>query len=186
MRAAMLVVLLVLSPLPVWAGPGEPMPEPSPGTDVVGDGVIVPGQRVGPVRMSMSMRQIIDVLGEETRREEFKAEKIILYEWRREGIWVSLDMTTKAIRVISAFGANGNYRTDKGVALLHSFTRAETVYGKEYKRWEFPKEKVILVRYTAMGLQFGLVNDPAQRLLIGRIFQIGIFKPGDLPPARQP
>ncbi|MBI3974773.1 MAG: hypothetical protein HY334_00095 [Armatimonadetes bacterium] len=184
-RAALLSLLLIVSALPVWAGPGE-RPEPSPGVLVLGDGVIVPGQRVGPLRLAMTVNQIIDAIGTVYKREEFKEEKIILYEWRAEGIWLSLNAQTKATRVISAFGANGKYLTDKGVRLLDRFTKAEEVYGKTYKRWEYPKEKVILIRYPALGLQFGVVNDPSQTVLIGRIFQIGIFKPGDLPPVRQP
>ena len=183
MRILLLALIGVLSALPVWAAPEG---EPAPGTQVIGDGVIVAGQRVGPLRLTMSLQQLIDTIGVVYKREEFKAEKIILYEWRAEGIWVSQDLETKALRVISAFGANSKYRTDKGVRLLDPFTKVEGIYGKNYKRWEYQEEKVILIRYPALGLQFGLVNDPAQALLIGRIFQIGIFKAGDLPPARQP
>jgi len=182
-RVLLLALVGVLSALPVWAAPEG---EPAPGTQVIGDGVIVPGQRVGPLRLTMSLPQLIDTIGVVYKREEFKAEKIILYEWRTQGIWVSQDLETKSVRVVSAFGANSKYRTDRGVRLLEPFTKAEGIYGKTYKRWEFSEEKVILIRYPALGLQFGLVNDPAQALLIGRIFQIGIFKPGDLPPARQP
>jgi len=185
MRAAVIALLLLLAALPVRAGPGEG-PEPSPSVLVIGDGVIVPGQRVGPLRLSMTIEQIVDRIGSVHKREEFKEEKLILYEWRAEGIWVSLDSLTKATRVISAFGVNSKYRTDKGVRLLDPLSKAEEVYGKDYKRWEYPKEKVILIRYPALGLQFGIVNDPRQALLLGRIFQIGIFTPGDLPPVRQP
>ncbi len=185
MRAVLLGFLVTLSALPVWAGPGD-APQPSPGVQVLGDGVIVPGQRVGPLRLSMTIDQIVEAIGTVHKREEFKEEKLILYEWRAEGIWVSLDSRTKGTRVISAFGANSKYQTDKGVRLLDPLTKAEEAYGKAYKRWEYPKEKVILIRYAALGLQFGVVNDPGQSLLIGRIFQIGIFKPGDLPPVRQP
>lgn len=184
-RVVTLGLLLILSALPAWAGPAEPAPEPTP-TQVVGDGVIVPGQRVGSIRLTMTVAQIIDLIGPGFTREEFKPEKIILYEWRQEGIWVSLDADTRAVRVISAFGVNTAYRTDRGITLLQPFTRAEATYGKEYRRWEFPADKVLLARYTAIGLQFGVVNDPGTQMVHGRIFQIGIFRPGDLPPVRQP
>ncbi len=184
-RAAVIALLLLLAALPVRAGPGEG-PEPSPSVLVIGDGLIVPGQRVGPLRLRMTIEQIVDRIGTVHKREEFKEEKLILYEWRAVGIWVSLDSRTKGTRVISAFGANSKYQTDKGVRLLDPFSKAEEVYGKDFKRWEYPKEKVILIRYPALGLQFGIINDPRQALLVGRIFQIGIFKPGDLPPVRQP
>lgn len=186
-RALLMIGLLVAGTLPAWARPlEEPPPSPSPRAPVLGDGMIVPGQRVGPLRLTMGLNRLIETVGTAYKREEFKEEKIILYEWRAEGIWLSLDSQTKTTRVISAFGANSLYHTDRGVRLLDPFSKAEAIYGKGYKRWEFPKEKVILIRYHSLGLQFGVVNDPALSILIGRIFQIGIFKPGDLPPARQP
>ena len=183
MRAVLMTVILLLATLPVWAAPEG---EPSPGVAVIGDGVIVPGLRVGPLLLTMPIAMITETIGTVYKREEFKAERIILYEWRAEGIWVSLDAQTRGTRVISAFGVNSKYRTDKGVRLLEPLSKVEEVYGKGYKRWDYPKDKIILIRYPALGLQFGVVNDPGQPLLTGRIFQIGIFKPGDLPLIRQP
>jgi len=185
LRAILLGLLVTLSAVPVGAAPDETAPRPTP-HPAIGDGLVLPGQRVGEIRLTMTLGQIMSLLGRGFTQEEFAAEKIILYEWRGQSFWVSLDAATKMIRVISVFAPNANYRTDKGVALLDHWPKAEAVYGQGYRRWEFPEEKVILIRYPAIGLQFGLVNDPAQRLLIGRIFQIGVFKPGDLPPVRQP
>ncbi len=183
MRTFLLVALLTLS-APLWAA--TPEERPSVGSTVIGNGIIVPGKQVGPLRLSMPLPQILEAVGPGYKRDEFKAEKIILYEWRAQAIWVSLDLVSKQIRVISAFGTNSKYRTDKDVALMDPFTKAEGIYGKDYKRWEYKKEKIILIRYAALGLQFGVVEDPGQALLHGRIFQIGIFAPGNLPPVRQP
>jgi hypothetical protein len=182
-RTFVLIALLTLS-APLWAV--VPEEAPSVGSYVVGTGIIVPGQRVGPLRLDMPLPQILEAVGPGYKREEFKAEKIILYEWRAQGIWVSLDLQNKGIRVISAFGTNSKYRTDKGVSLMEAFTKAEGIYGKGYNRWEYKKEKITLIRYAALGLQFGVVDNPGQPLLHGRIFQIGIFTPGNLPPVRQP
>lgn len=184
-RVVVIVVLLVLSALPVLAAPNEPSTvEPTAGP-IVADGLIVPGQRIGGVRLAMPLADILRLLGRGYKVEEFKTEKIILYEWRSQGFWVSLDAATKTIRVISIFPPNGFFHTDKGIVLLNPWPKAEAAHGKDYKRWEFREEKTILIRYPA-GLQFGVVNDPSQSLINARIFQIGIFKPGDLPPARQP
>jgi hypothetical protein len=182
-RTLVLIALLTLN-APLWAT--VPEEAPSVGSTVVGTGIIVPGKQVGPLRLAMPVPQILEAVGPGYKREEFKAEKIILYEWRTQGIWVSLDLQSKEIRVISAFGTNSKYRTDKGVALMEPFTKAEGIYGKGYNRWEYKKEKITLVRYAALGLQFGVVDNPEQPLLHGRIFQIGIFVPGNLPPVRQP
>ncbi len=183
MRFFLLLLMVLTAVLPAW---GAPVSEPTPGGTLLGDGVIVPGQRVGPLRMTMTLPQLLDAAGAGYKRDEFPKEKIILYEWRAQGIWISLDLGTKTLRLISAFGANSKYRTDKYVRLLDPFTKAESVYGKNYKRWQYKEDKIILIRYPEIGLQFSVVDDPSQPLVRGRIFQIGIFKPGDLLPVRQP
>ncbi len=88
--------------------------------------------------------------------------------------------------MISVFGTNSKYRTDKGLRLLDPLAKAEQIYGKKYTRWEYRREKIILVRYAERGLQLGIVDDPGKPLVHGRVFQIGIFKPGDLAPVRTP
>ncbi|MDQ7849488.1 MAG: hypothetical protein QN152_00305 [Armatimonadota bacterium] len=183
-RLAGTLILLAITTLPTLAAPEEPGAAPTP-NPVVADGRIVAGERVGGVRLAMPLNQITALLGGNYKVEEFAAEKIVLYEWRSQGFWVSLDAGTRAIRVISVFGPNFAFRTDRGITLLDPWDKAEAAHGKSYRRWEFREEKTVLIRYPA-GLQFGVVNDPGQRLIHGRIFQIGVFPPGDLPPARQP
>ena len=169
------------------AAPGESggIDEPKPGSSPLGDGLIVAGQRVGPARLSMTVDQIIAAVGKNPKRDEFPQDGIILYEWRAEGLWVSVSTATKAIRVISAFGTSDKYRTEKGVNLLHPRSKMEQVYGKNYKEYNYPKDEITLIRYHDLGLQFGLVNKPGQGVIHNRIFQIGVFKPGDLPPVRR-
>jgi hypothetical protein len=172
----------------VRAAPGEGGQEgPKPGSRVLGDGLIIPGQRVGPIRLGMSIDQILASVGTPPKRDEFSQEGVILYEWRAEGLWVSQTMATKAIRVISVFGASGKYHTDKGVALLNTRARMESVYGKGFKEYDYPEDKITLIRYNDLGLQFGIVNQPSNAAIHNRIFQIGIYKPGtDLPLLKQP
>lgn len=171
----------------VIAGPGEGggLDEPKPGSNPLGDGLIVPGQRVGPARLTMTVDQIVTAVGIRPKRDEFAQDGIVLYEWRGEGLWVSVSTSTKAIRVISAFGTSDKYRTDKGVSLLHPRSKVEEVYGKGYKEYTYPQDEIALVRYHDLGLQFGLVHQPG-RPIHNRIFQIGVFKPGDLSPVRRP
>ena len=170
---------------PLSAAPGEGGPgEPRPGSQPVGDGVIVPGQRVGSAKLSMTVDQIVEAVGPRFKRDEFAKEGIILYEWRTEGLWVSQVLATKAIRLISAFGTTDMYHTEKGVALMHPRSRMEQAYGQRYKEYAYPEDKITLVRYHDLGLQFGIVNQPSNPAINGRIFQIGIFRPGDLPPIK--
>ena len=51
---------------------------------------------------------------------------------------------------------------------------------------DYPADRITLIRYPDLGLQFGLVNQPSNPTIHNRIFQIGIFTPGDLPPLRRP
>lgn len=169
------------------AGPGESgIEEPRPGSQVLGDGLIVPGQRVGPARLAMTVDQIITAVGSRPKREEFPQDGIILHEWRSEGLWVSQSIATRGVRVISAFGTSDKYRTDKGVSLLHPRRKMEEAYGKGYKEYGYPQDQITLIRYHDLGLQFGIVHQPSNPTLHNRIFQIGVFKPGDLPPLRRP
>jgi hypothetical protein len=177
----MAIVLLVLPVAATAQGERGPEPKDEPGSQLVGDGIVVPGQRIGPLRLSMSIEQILPLLPRNVKREVFPAQHVILYEWYQQGVWVSLDDATKAVRLISVFGSTP-YRTDKGVQLLHPESRMRAVYGKETKRYEYPEDRITLVRYVPLGLQFGLVNQPSNRVLHGRIFTIGIFLPGKEPP----
>jgi len=182
-----LITFLILATLapPLAAAPGERGAQETVGTGVVGDGVIVPGSRIGPLRLGMTIDQILRAMPPGYRRETFTAEGIILYEWRAQGIWVSLDAKTQAVRLISAFGM-GPYTTDRGVRLLQSQGRIRDAYGRETRRYDYPDERVLLVRYVPLGLQFGIVNEPANTLLHDRIFTIGIFLPGHEPPPAKP
>lgn len=173
------------------AAPGEGVQEPNqsgppPGARPLGDGLIVPGQRIGPVRLNMTPEQIIEAVGAPPKREEFAEDGIVLYEWRAQGLWVSQSIATRAVRVISVFGTSDRYKTDKGVGLLYTRGQMETAYGKTYKEYAYPQDRITLIRYPDLGLQFGLVNQPGNRAIHNRIFQIGVFKPGDLPPLRRP
>jgi hypothetical protein len=182
-----LVVVALLPGIRAMAAPGEGgVEEPRPGSAVVGDGLIVPGQRVGPARLSMTVEQIIAAVGARPKRDDFPRDGIVLYEWRAEGLWVSQNRATRAIRVISAFGTSDKYRTDKGVSLIHPRSRIEAAYGKSYRQYPYPEDRITLIRYPDLGLQFGLINQPSNPTIHNRIFQIGVFTPGDLPLLRRP
>lgn len=147
----------------------------------IGDAIVVPGERVGPLRLGMTLAQLIRAMPSGYKRDVFEKENIIVFEWRKEGVWVSIDGQSRAVRLISVFGA-GAYKTDKGLALLNTESKMESLYGRDYKRYEYPDDRITLVRYVPLGLHFGIVNYPSQRAIHGRIFTIGIFTPGKEPP----
>ncbi len=178
-RVIALLALLLVLPLPAGAEPDRD--QPPVGSVVLGDGLVIPGQRVGPIKLGMSTAQILQAMPSGYKREEFPEQKIVLYEWRPEGFWVSTEADGKTIRIISVFGT-GTYQTDKGVQLLHPESKMRSVYGNGFRRYEYPQDGVTLIRYVSLGLQFGLVHQPSNPVLHGRIFQIGVFMPGKEPP----
>ncbi len=178
-RVITLVALLLLLPVPAGADPDRDKPPVA--SAVLGDGLVIPGQRVGPVMLGMSTAQILQIMPSGYTREEFPDQKIVLYEWRPEGFWVSTEADGKTIRIISVFGST-TYHTDKGVQLLHPESRMIALYGEGFRRYEYPEDGVTLIRYVSLGLQFGLVHQPSNPVLHGRIFQIGVFAPGKEPP----
>ncbi|MDR7482997.1 MAG: hypothetical protein QN183_08330 [Armatimonadota bacterium] len=184
----LLATLLALAAAPAArAQPEGPTGDgPRPGSQVLGDGLIIPGQRVGPARLTMTIEQIIAAVGGRPRRDEFPREGIVLYEWRAEGLWVSLTMTTRQIRLISAFGTSDRYRTDRGVTLMMRRANAEQIYGKTYREYRYPEDRVTRLHYDDLGLQFGLVFQPSNPMLHDRIFQIGVYRPGVLMPVKRP
>jgi hypothetical protein len=159
---------------------------PRPGGRVLGDGLIVPGQRIGPVRLTMTVEQIVAAVGRPPKRDEFPSDGVVLYEWREEGLWVSQTAATGRIRVVSVFGTSDRYRTDRGVVLLAPRARIEAAYGTRHQVYDYPADRITLIRYHDLGLQFGIVNQPSNPTLHRRAFQIGIFRPGELPPLRRP
>ncbi len=184
----LLITVATVTLLAASSGPGiaqmeRPGDEPreETGKTIIGDGIVVPGERIGPLRLGMTAAQMTQVMPPGFKREVFQKENIILYEWRYEGVWVSVDETTRQVRLISVFGT-ASYKTSKGVVLLHPESRMEAAYGRDYKRYDYPEDRLTLVRYVALGLQFGIVNYPSQRAIHGRIFTIGIFAPGKEPP----
>lgn len=183
----LLCLSLALATVPVvTASPGEGgIEEHRPGSIVLGDGLIIPGQRVGPARLSMTVEQIIAAVGTRPKRDEFRADGIVLYEWRSEGLWVSQTLASNAIRVISVFGTSDKYKTDKGVSLIHPRSKMEAAHGKGYKEYGYPEDRITLIRYNDLGLQFGIIHQPSNPTIHNRIFQIGVFTPGDLPPLRR-
>ncbi|MDR5693657.1 MAG: hypothetical protein QN198_07325 [Armatimonadota bacterium] len=184
-RLACSVLIFTLLASGVWSAPREPGGEsPPPGVHVIGDGIIIPGKRIGPLHLNMDLREILQVMGSGFRRDEFPEHNLILYEWRREGVWVSLYRDSQRLRLISVFGTGG-YRTDRGVRLLDRIDKAIATYGNGYRRYDYPEDRIAILRYHDLGLQFAFVQSP-KNLLNGRIFQIGVFKPGDLPPIKQP
>jgi hypothetical protein len=184
LRVFVLVALVLVLTLPASAQRDQ-QDRPGGSGTILGDGLIVPGQRVGPVALGMSIAQILQIMPSGYKRDIFPEEKIVLYQWWSQGFWVSTDAQKNTIRIISVFGT-GDYHTDKGIYLLNPESKVLSVYGSGYKKYEYPKEGaapgVTVIRYVPLGLQFGIVNEPSNGLIHGRVFQIGVFEPRKEPP----
>jgi len=60
----------------------------------------------------------------------------------------------------------------------------EEVYGKTYKEYRYPEDRVTRLHYDDLGLQFGLVHQPANPDLQDGIVESGVYRPGHLAPVK--
>ncbi len=168
------VVLALLVASAAWAaeGPnGPPTREP--------EVPIVPGRRIGPLTVEMTPTQMRALLGPPERIDRYPERNILSYDWKSQGYLVSFFLDTQRTRIVAVYGALQRFRTDRGIRLLMPLDRALRAYGQGggYQRWDCTRDRITVVRYQDLGLQFAAVNEPGKPLH-GLIFSIGVFRPG--------
>ncbi|MER3459987.1 MAG: hypothetical protein C4303_01995 [candidate division GAL15 bacterium] len=79
------------------------------------------------------------------------------------------------------YGTLSHFVTDRGIRLMMPLDRALRAYGTAggYVRVDCRADRITLVRYHDLGLQFAAAYDPGQPIH-GRIFNLGVFRPGSL------
>ncbi len=142
---------------------------------------VVPGERVGPVHLRMRATEMVAVLGRPERVDRYPERNILSYDWKSEGYLVSFELSTGRVRVVGVYGTLSRFVTDRGVRLMMPLDRALRAYGTGggYSRVDCRGDKITLVRYHDLGLQFAAAYDPGQPIH-GRIFNMGVFAPGRL------
>jgi hypothetical protein len=133
----------------------------------------------------MTPQQMVHVLGQPERIDRYPERNILSYDWKQSGYLVSFRLDNQRVRVLAVYGTIQHFKTDRSIRLLTNMTRAEAAYGRGdgYVRTECPQDKITLVRYHRLGLQFAAANDPGGPIH-GMIFNIGVFRPGSLPAQR--
>jgi hypothetical protein len=171
-----LIALVVATPALSAERPDARQPE---------DILIVPGQRIGQITVNMPPQQMVRILGQPERIDRYPERNILSYDWRQSGYLVSFRLDNQRVRVVAVYGAIPHFKTDRDIRLLMNIARAERAYGRGdgYVRTECPKDKITLIRYHRLGLQFAAANDPGTPVH-GLIFNIGVFRPGSLPVER--
>ncbi len=173
---------------------GDPMPKTS-GFEGTGadptraseDVPVVPGERVGPVTVRMRAEQMVSLLGRPDRVDRYPERNILSYDWKSEGYLVSFELSTGRVRVVGVYGTLSRFVTDRKIRLMMPLHRALQAYGYSggYARVDCRGDKITLVRYHDLGLQFAAVYDPGQPIH-GRIFHMGVFRPGSLRGEKDP
>lgn len=153
--------------------------------------VIVPGQGIGALRVTMTPQQLLDAIGvgpsrtvlskadPDAMRKACATEELVIYEWEQEGLYFSTDLAEKRLRVLGVYGLTPDYVTDKGIELGFGITDALKAYGDGYERLQIPNCEIPVVgyRYNSMGLQFEVANKEGSPVR-GKIFRISVFAPG--------
>jgi hypothetical protein len=175
--AAGLIALLLAAP----ALSQEP-PEPTPPRE---DVPIVPGQRIGQITVHMSPEHMVRFLGQPDHIDRFPERNILSYEWRATGYLVSFRLDNRRARVVAVWGTVQHFRTGRNIRLLTHIARAQAAYGQGdgFVRTECPQDRITLIRYHDLGLQFAAAHDPGTPIH-GLIFNIGVFRKGSLPVER--
>ncbi|MDR5683619.1 MAG: hypothetical protein QN163_06310 [Armatimonadota bacterium] len=154
---------------------------------------IVPGQGIGPYSLRAGLDGLVRTIGTEgmhrtivdmaeaTRECDRRTTgRLIRLEWRQLGLWLTADEASRAVRVLSAYGTEQRFVTDRGVRLGSSADAVARLYGGDFDRisCRVPRADAtaVIFRYTTLGIQFTAAYGSA--LGGGRLFEIGVFAPG--------
>lgn len=156
-------------------------PEPREPVQRQEDVPVVPGERIGPLTVRMRASEMVAVLGRPERVDRYPERNILSYDWKSEGYLVSFELSTGRVRVVGVYGTLSRFVTDRGIRLMMPLDRALRAYGTGggYARVDCRGDRITLVRYHDAGLQFAAAYDPGQPIH-GRIFNMGVFRPGSL------
>jgi hypothetical protein len=188
LRGALAVVLAATMEYAARAAPEHPQPTTQP--PVLR---IVPGQGIGPHALRGGLDAILRAIGsdgmermvvdmaEATRECDRRATgRVIRFQWRHEGLWLTADERSRAVRVLSAYGTLQHFVTDRGVHLGAPSKVIPRLYGSGFQRitCRVPQANgtAVILRYPDLGIQFTAVYGPT--LASGRLFEIGVFVPG--------
>ncbi len=163
------------------AAPAVAQAEPREPARVSVDVPVVPGERVGLLTVRMRAEEMVSLLGRPERVDRYPERNILSYDWKSEGYLVSFELSTGRVRVVGVYGTLSRFVTDRNIRLMMPLDRALGAYGNAagYARVDCRGDKITLVRYHDLGLQFAAVYDPGHPIH-GRIFHMGVFRPGSL------
>lgn len=168
-------LLALMGALFATTAAAQPEPQGPSSQDVP----VVPGEGIGPVTVRMRAGDVVALLGRPERVDRYPERNILSYDWKSEGYLVSFELSTGRLRVVGVYGTLSRFVTDRGIRLMMPLDRALRAYGSGYSRVDCRGDKITLVRYHDLGLQFAAVYDPGQPIH-GRIFNMGVFRPGTL------
>jgi hypothetical protein len=122
---------------------------------------IVPGQRIGSIRIGMLMDEVTAALGQPSKKYQDDGGAQYIYD---SGGRLYVVFTGRiAPRVVGVTTESPSYVTDKGIRVGSSVFDAARAYGETFKDMEG-----ISMRYDSLGMFFSVQG--------GKIIQVGVQK----------
>lgn len=146
-----LVLFLLATVAEIYRSPGNPAANPTPTEKSILDALIVPGSRIGPVTLGLSMEQVTQDLGSGQKRPMPEGtmhlyEELGLVVYAQEG------------RVTSVTTRSPHFATRQGVAVGSDVDAVLSHLGRDYELEGNEKEKYVLHNW-GQGWHVGVEND---------------------------
>jgi len=165
-----------------------PTPEPTPvaaaRTPAPNDRVIVPGERVGIVRIGDGLDEVIRVVGEVPTatgsQRPGQPSGWIRYQWRNR-VYAFVEKDKRVITEAGVWAPNPGeiaqppFRTQGGIGLGSTESQVVAAFGPPTRR-EQGTHSVIYI-YSARGIAF-FIGTSADYAFYGRVYDVFVFPPG--------
>jgi len=176
------------SPPPASPAPPAPGPQPTPPgaarPPAPNDRVIVPGERVGIVRIGDPLDGVIETLGEvpavSGSQRPGQRSGWIRYQWRNR-LYAYVEKDKRVITEVGVWAPNPGeigqppFRTSSGIGLGSAEAQVVAAFGHPTKR-EHGARHVTYI-YSTQGIAFFIGTDPGYTFN-GQVYDIFVFPPG--------
>lgn len=122
---------------------------------LLGDKLIVPGQRMGNIMLGMDINQVVKHWGQPSGTEKID-QKFTIYKYTQKGIKLIVEGGIVASAQILSY----KYRTPEGISVKSTKEQVIKTYGKRFK------EVKNSISYTTLGIGFFFNNNEVVEILL--------------------
>ncbi|MDR7539905.1 MAG: hypothetical protein QN152_10325, partial [Armatimonadota bacterium] len=174
------------------SSPAPPAPAPTPEPTPVAarppapnDRVIVPGDRVGIVRIGDSLDEVIRTLGEVPTaagsQRPGQPSGWIRYQWRNR-VYAYVEKDKRVITEAGVWAPNSReiaqppFRTSEGLGLGSTESQVVAAFGSPTRRLQGTRHVIYI--YSPRGIAF-FIGTSAEYAFYGQVYEIFVFPPGE-------